>query len=70
LEERRNLLRRDALSIHWWGQGALGDVAREDVLGAVKIHTELEVVDFSSGVEIAVFADDQIEDILRWRHKT
>lgn len=69
-KEGRLLCWGDALGIFRWGERVFGNVTREDVLGAVQVIAEFEVVDFSGGATIAILSNDQVKDCLGSGHKT
>ena len=59
--EAAQLLGRDTLGVDRGRHWVLRDISREDVLRAIEVLAELEVVDFSLGAKVAVTADDQVK---------
>jgi hypothetical protein len=63
-KEWRDLSWWNTSSVNWCRWGDLGNITGEDILGTIKIHAELPVVDFSSCTTITVLSNDQIENFL------
>ena len=58
------------MGVHWGVGCNLWYIAWEDVFWAIEIVAELEVVNFGGSAQIAVLADDEIENVLGWGHQS
>jgi len=69
-KEWRDLSWWNTSSVNWCRWGDLGNITGEDILGTIKIHAELPVVDFSSCTTITVLSNYQIKNFLRAWHQS